>query len=416
MREIKQFELSDMDNFVNILVNAYPGFGISEDSKKGLRKWLSNNHESKEKGKFWGLKEDSNLLGTMRFIDYTLNYKDIKIPVVGLGGVAVDLLHKKEQIAKEMLSFFIKHHYDKNVSMLLLYPFNAGFYKKMGWGLGVSQKMYSLEPQKIPNYNRKSNLQYLNINDSEAIISCYNEYAKARIGLLDRDLYEIKYLFENPFSSDLPKVIGYKKNGNIEGYLVFSFKPCSGKPFINDIVVKELVYNKPEVLNEFCTFLHSQKDQISKIKISSQDEDLIHLFTDPSSDNYDTFKSNILESSVSGIGVMYRVINVNKLFKELKNHNFNKVSAKIKIIMIDDFLAENNKDYYIDFNDGYSKVSDSFDYDAELEISVKDFSSLIMGAINFKSLYNYGLVKTKNPDLINKIFFNDFKPECNTYF
>jgi hypothetical protein len=57
--------------------------------------------------------------------------------------------------------------------------------------------------------------------------------------------------------------------------------------------------------------------------------------------------------------------------------------------------------------------------DAVIQLDVASFSSLVMGAIDFVSLYRYGQATLSNPDMlfvINTLFRTDQKPICMTRF
>lgn len=47
--------------------------------------------------------------------------------------------------------------------------------------------------------------------------------------------------------------------------------------FLNNLVIKEWIYETPEALLEFSTFLNSQMDQVNRIEWNTQEEN-IHFF------------------------------------------------------------------------------------------------------------------------------------------
>jgi len=54
----------------------------------------------------YGLFEDGRLIGVMRLYDFTMKLLSTRTLVGGVGSVAVDLLHKKEKIARDMILYF----------------------------------------------------------------------------------------------------------------------------------------------------------------------------------------------------------------------------------------------------------------------------------------------------------------------
>jgi len=116
---------------------------------------------------------------------------------------------------------------------------------------------------------------------------------------------------------------------------------------------------------------------------------------------------------------MYRVIDTKGLFKILSNHNFGDQSCKLRLIINDNFFYKNKSSTLINFVNGIPHLKVKGNHEVEIHLGVSDFSSLIMGVVNFKSLYEYGLAKISNIkylDTVNKIFLTEKKPICTTLF
>jgi hypothetical protein len=74
-------------------------------------------------------------------------------------------------------------------------------------------------------------------------------------------------------------------------------------------------------------------------------------------------------------------------------------------------------DEYKEF--GYYGLFRDDKYQVEIILDVSDFSSLIMGAIDFKTLFNFGLAEISDEnylDSIHRIFYTEHKPICITDF
>lgn len=179
------------------------------------------------------------------------------------------------------------------------------------------------------------------------------------------------------------------------------------------MVLNELVYESNEALMELCTFLNSQSDQVNRVIFNTQDENLEFLFEDPSNGMNYAFKSFYPETFVTGIGMMYRIIDTSGIFNELKAHNFGNQDCKLNISIEDDFFDENNGETIVHFNKGVSNVVTNGEYEVKIHIGISEFSSLIVGAVDFYSLLRLGHAKisdTKYADIINGIFRTNQKP------
>ena len=64
-------------------------------------------------------------------------------------------------------------------------------------------------------------------------------------------------------------------------------------------------------------------------------------------------------------------------------------------------------------------LPDDDGYDVAVQMDVAEFSSLLMGAVNFRSLYKYGLADLSDPGyvgVLDRIFAVEDKPMCTTSF
>jgi predicted acetyltransferase len=186
------------------------------------------------------------------------------------------------------------------------------------------------------------------------------------------------------------------------------------------MVVNEFIYETREALMELCTFLHDQSDQIDRIIIKSQDENLHYIFGDPSNGLYmpmhDAAECIIGDVAV---GMMYRVINTRRLFELLGGKCFGDGKLKVKLKVKDDLLEENNGSLILHFSGGKVKISQKEDYEVEVNTDIGSLSSMLMGAVSFSRLYSLGLAEISNVEYIEKVsrlFALDTKPMCTSTF
>lgn len=417
MGEIRKLDTADADIFVRIVAQAYPGINLfSEEARNRFRDRAIQTIKEDAISDFYGYFRDGQLMGGMKCYDYRMNLYGQKIFAGGVGLVAVDLLHKKEQIAKQLISFFLRHYREAGASITLLYPFRVDFYKQMGFGLGNKIHQYRVTPESLPKIGLKQHIVYLSRADRDELVECYSRYAQKTHGMIDKNEYECKNLFDNPENV----LVGYKRDGKLQGYLAFSFKRANDENYlINNILVKEMVYETREALLGMLAFLRSQADQVHRILFHTQDESFHYLLRDPRNGSDNILPHVSHESNTSAVGLMYRVINVPLLFEQLAERNFQGLSCKVKLTVTDSFLPENAGSYTIQFQKGRPVLTADDDHDVELSMDISDFSSLIMGAVPLKSLYLYGLAEISDPDRLDeldRLFCAEAKPKCTTPF
>ncbi|MBU7041619.1 MAG: GNAT family N-acetyltransferase, partial [Theionarchaea archaeon] len=269
----------DLPDFMTIVANAYPRMNLStpEERERTLNHLLRLQNEEPT-SHMYGVYRDGILRGGMILYDFTMTVFSIPTLVGGVGLVAVDLLHKREKICKDMISFFLDYYKKKGSFLTSLYPFRPDFYKEMGFGFGTKLHQYRLHPDQLPARTRE-HIHFLSAKDTSALVDCYNRYAMRTHGMMKlTSKRKVERLMDDP----LTRIVGYKAGDTIQGYLIFTFKEAETENFvINDIRVREFICETREAFWELLTFLHSQKDQIRYCIINTHDECFHHLLDDP---------------------------------------------------------------------------------------------------------------------------------------
>ncbi len=415
MSEIRPLVADEFGAFVDILVNAYPSWITpTAEEKDRLRGRLLRMHEEDPQRTAYGLFREGKLLGGMFLYDFVMNFRGVRVNAGGVGQVAVDLVHRKEHVAKELITYFIRHYRARGAPITMLYPFRPDFYWQMGFGYGTKMSQYRLRPAALPRGPSKAHVRALGEADVPALLEFYNRTMARTHGLIERREQDIRMQMSNVQH----RFVGYQRDAQIQGYLLFTFEKGESF-FINDIHVREFFYEDPEALAELLTFLHDQADQVRHIIFDTPDESFHFLPLDPRNGSYDMLPSIYHESNTQGLGLMYRVVDVPALFRLLRGHNFGGQTCQLKLIVTDSFLPENAGSMLLHFVDGRLYVPDYGSHDVELQIGIAGFSSLLAGAVNLRSLYRYGLVDVSDParvDTLDAIFAVPEKPVCVTAF
>lgn len=417
MEQIRLLKEKEIKDFVDIVFNAYPGWGFNTpEGRKEMEDRILTAKKEDPTVNVYGCFRDGELMGGMRLIDFRMRFGSQKLGAGGLGLVAVHMMHKKEKVAKEIVTFFLRHYSSRKYPMAMLYPFRPDFYKKMGFGFGTKMNQYSIKPKDLPKDGDKSCVTFADDEDRKLFAECYARIAERTTGMLDRSEPELNSIF----GLSQNKIAVYKKKGRIEGYVVFIFKKASQDNGLkNDIFIKEFLYENPEALRGLMTFLHTQEDQINRIIFNTPEEDFHHMLMDPRDASDNLMTAVYHESNLQGVGLMYRVTDTRMLFDALKWHNFNNQTCRLRLNIRDSFLPENDRSVVVYFTEGRSMVVGNEEYDVAVDIDIADFSSLVVGAVDFRTLYKFGIVRVsdnKYIDKIDKIFKMPGKPICVTPF
>jgi predicted acetyltransferase len=299
-------------DLANILMHAYPGpSGITEESITKLAQTLQQEirDDREPSAPYYGAYRNGTLLGAVKLHQFQMNLRGSMVRLGGIAGVCVHFLHKKEKVSRDMLAFALKHFHAEGIPIAGLYPFDAGFYKAMGFGYGALKQQYRIRPAAFPRKAGKEHIVFLTKQDRTQMLACYNRFIQSRTGMFARRESDVDRIFDSGHS-----VVGVRRGGEVTGYLSFRFQRMNDhNPPKYDMVIDDFIYNEPEALDELCAFLHSQIDQIQRVVIHA-DDDFHFLLHDPTNGRLDSHFTQLMESSVVAVGAMYRVIDVKKIF------------------------------------------------------------------------------------------------------
>jgi predicted acetyltransferase len=413
MSVVKLLADEDFEEYARLSLEAYPAM-FTEMSDERKSDWIKRMQEQQKLNvgiQYAGAWRDEKLVGTMRLHSFDMNVHGVVIPAGGVGNVAVDLRRKKEHVAKELMEHYHKLYRDSGAPMALLWPFRPDFYRNMGYGYGRKMNKYAMKTDDLPR-GSKTGVDYLGEGDIDTMLECFNRYARANHGMI---------LKKRPFFERLIqryKVVGYRKDGKVEGFIAIKFKKINPNHFLlQNIEVEYLIYENRDALSGLLAFLQTQLDQVERVVFLTMDDDLHFIPHDPRNGEAHIFQTS-QESNVQAVGMMYRVINKELLFKKLSDHSFNGVELKVKFNVADSFLPENDGSVVIHFMEGKPLLGKP-GYDVEVSIPVEWFSSLIMGVIDFEKLWMYGHVEVSDEsyvETLDTLFHVAKKPETTEEF
>jgi predicted acetyltransferase len=145
---------------------------------------------------------------------------------------------------------------------------------------------------------------------------------------------------------------------------------------------------------------------------------LHYLLKDPRNDSSQLIPPVFHETNTQGVGLMYRIINSKKLFIALGDHDYGGESCSIKFDITDSFYPDNAGDFVVHFIKGLVRT-DGESFDVTIGMDISDLSSMVMGAVSFKKLYQYNRVQISDIAYVEKLarlFRGEEPPVCLTFF
>ncbi len=416
MRSIREVQENELDELARITIEAFPGMKV--DTPEARQRMMERLHKVRQEPivHFFGAYEDETMVGVMRCYDFTMKVHETRTLVGGLGGVAVDLRHKKEHVAADMVRFYLNFYRQKGAALVALYPFRPDFYYRMGFGYGVKMNRYSFAPDALPAGGQRTTVETLTVADKAELAACYDRFLERTNGLIALPPHVLDALFTDPASH----IVGYRQDGQLRGYLIFRFEAAPGNNWLlNDMLLRTLVYDDATALAALLGFLRKQADQVGRIIYETQDDSFHHLLSDPRNGSGALLAGLWHETNTQGLGIMYRVIDVARLFAVLSDHDFGGVTGRFRLNLSDTFLPENGGSYLLAVEGGRAAIIDDSPADVAIDMDVSDFSSLAVGAVDFAPLHNYGRITLSDAvyaPLVDRLFRAASRPWCLTHF
>ncbi len=404
----------DMKKYVQICKLAYPTFSLTVEEL--FERFQRTNNEDKN-SYYYVHKDGEKVKGGMRLINYEMNYRGQFIDVGGVGMVAVDLLAKKQGIARSMMTFFLNRCHDKGQMWAILYPFRPDFYYKMGFGYGPLSRRYSFSPASLPYTKKRDGWCYLNGDDLPLIADCYRRYAEKQHGYCLRSRYELNTLKRRIEKDGV--VVGYMKQGYLDGYIYFERKAIDPANFLRHaLFIKEWINDTPEAFQVLSNFLHVQADQYEVVEFETQQEGFEFVLHDiRHSERYLSPRISH-ENHRSGYGLMYRLVDLPAWFNYLaRESSFAVDDLAMALQVTDSFIPTNQQVYHLELKNGLLSVGKVSDKAITVAIDIAELSSLMIGSVKFETLYQLGKVQCDLHDVATlAAFFESPSPQCITEF
>ena len=417
MSEIRQLTLPDLPRTLEIRQKAYPSFeGLSPDAQQRSLERLAQQLEQTHLT-LYGLFRDDELAGVMKLYDFQMNFMGQIVPVGGLSGVAVDLAHKKKGVAREMVEFCLRHYEERGYPFTALYPFRPDFYRQMGFGFGSRIYEYRVDPAGIrADRADRQHLYHATGDELDELQACYDRVFRRTHGMMAHSLF----LFRDYHDQLANHFLVYRPQQKVEGYLIYRFHRLSEDNFLRQqLEVREMMYEHPAALAALLAFLQAQADQVEQIRIISHDPTLPYRFHDPRDAPHRLFPSVNHQIGIVGLGLMYQLTSLTNLLHSLRDHRFGQADLRLRIVLTNAFLPEQNGDQWIQIEGGKATLAAAGTADASLHLQMADFSALLLGCVSLTELHRLGLASLSDDSwlpAVDAVFRLPQPPTCITRF
>jgi predicted acetyltransferase len=181
-------------------------------------------------------------------------------PVMGITAVAVAPHRRGQKIARLMLDHALQEARSRQIPIVMLYPFQHGFYRRLGWAWVERMHQYRVSTRQLPLYQQRSQVvPYTPSQHQTALQAIYQQAAVQHNGWLQRQSWQ----WQNRLKPDNGKEIYcYIDAGELLGYVILQFTQLDPPRNILAVVVQEWVALTNPAYRGIVGFLASLRDQV----------------------------------------------------------------------------------------------------------------------------------------------------------
>jgi len=168
----------------------------------------------------WVAEDAGEVVATCYLLPFRQWVRGVPLRCAGVGGVAVAVTHRRRGLAARLLREALIDARDRGVQTSALFPFRAGFYQRLGYGLAGEAEQVIVPPDAFPR--RRDGPPVVAVRSPEgraAIAGFYADWIRGQNGQIERSDPSWGRLLDPPGVGAV-RVLG-NGPGDTTGYAVF---------------------------------------------------------------------------------------------------------------------------------------------------------------------------------------------------
>jgi predicted acetyltransferase len=238
-----------------------------------------------------------------------------RLPVTGIGSVAVSPEHRRRGIADALLRATLEEMRERGDAWSMLYPFRGDFYRRFGWGLVETPTLLSVPPSALPASDEARHVRRSRTSDRPLVQALYDRVVKERghFTLARRPAWWERRLwgYEGEW------LVFERARGEVEGYMQLQVDGADG-PWKLVLTVNEFVAATPEAHAGLAGYLHGLRDQAVEVVMAAASDAPWAAELADAANLRGEMKLGVLRSAGhAGYGAMLRVLDVKAALGQL---------------------------------------------------------------------------------------------------
>lgn len=204
-------------------------------------------------------------------LDLRLVLEGQEFPAMGVAAVAVAPERRGQRIGRFMLEQGLQDWRSQQIPLAMLYPFQHGFYRQLGWAWAGRTHQYAVASHHLPLYpERFSIVPYSAETHQSALQEIYQRSALRHNGWLQRQPLQWQSRLKPETGRE---IYCYVEAGKLLGYVILKFALTETAQRSLAVEVQEWVAINADAYRGLLGFLSSLRDQVQTIIWNTYPED-----------------------------------------------------------------------------------------------------------------------------------------------
>lgn len=227
------------------------------------REWYGGTLDLPGRQLFLAVHDQTGLgVGSYAQLDLGIWLQGQEVPAMGIAAVAVAPQRRGQRLAQLMLEHALDQARSQQIPLIMLYPFQHGFYRKLGWAWVGRVHQYRVSTRHLPTYPEREGILPYNPWQQQALQALYNRVAPQHNGWLHRRSWQWESRLK---PTNGREVYCYVEAGQLLGYVMLQFTFLEPPKNLLAVVVQEWVALNQKAYRGLVGFLASLRDQVTTI-------------------------------------------------------------------------------------------------------------------------------------------------------
>lgn len=353
---------------------------------------LQRKREEAERHIIWGNMVNGQIGAKLHLIPLTVNINDTPLQMGGISSVATWPEYRRNGMVQELLAQALQHMKANNQVLSYLSPFSVPFYRKYGWEIAFSEKLYKIPIERlrkewsVGGYMRRISPDIAILNE------VYKEHGSRYSGTIIRDE---KWWRQRVLKEDAHIAVAFNENHQAIGYVIYEVKEKLFK-------VIEHAYQSLQGLKLLLQFIGNHDSMAKFVELVAPENDNIPLLIDEPR----------FETKVDPY-FMARVVDVHAFLRQFPFAGSSQ-ERSVSLYVEDEFMQDNTGVYQLHQNsEGVNISKITSNKKAGIVTTIQQFTVMFLGYRRPRELYQLGLVHGDEPG-INAL--EELIPHQQTYF